>query len=355
MHRLTLLVGAMFALGACGETQEAQTPQEELLRPAKIATAVSGSGQQIKTFPGITEATQKSVLAFRVSGQIIELPVRSGHEIKQGDLIARLDDALYRNTLTDRKATFELAKTELDRQQTLYEQKHVAKSTLDVARSAFQAAKAALKQAQDDVAYTRLTAPYDGVISRIDVDNFQNVQAQEPIVQFESIDNIDVVFNVPESLFLRINEDNTNGGHVLVRFDALPERIFDAWYREHETLPDASTRSFKVTVTMPRPQDLTVLPGMSVNVEVDLSRVLGGMPGVLVPLEAVFEETGQTWVWKLDDANVAHKTEVTAERIEGEGVLVSEGLGDGDRVIAAGVSFVREGQKIRPLVKERGL
>ncbi|WP_135079187.1 efflux RND transporter periplasmic adaptor subunit [Terasakiella sp. SH-1] len=351
----TLAATALF-LTACGGSDETENSKAELVRPAKIAIAQNQAALHEKVFPGVTEATRRSTLAFRVNGQVVELPVRAGQLIKKGDLIARIDDASYRNTLADRHAKYKLAKMEFERQKVLFSQKHVAKSRLDEARSTFEAADAAYKLAKDDVSYTKLTAPYDGMISRIDIDNFQNIQAKEPIVEFQGAKEIDVVFNVPESLFLKLNKDNTNGGHVLVRFDAMPETTFDAWYREHETVPDATTRSFKVTVSMPRPLGLTVLPGMSVTVSVNLSKVFNtNKEGVLIPLEAVFEAEEQTWVWKLDDNNAARKTAVTTSGIEKENIRITDGLTDKDRVIAVGVTYVREGQKVRPIVKERGL
>jgi len=354
-HSVLIIIGIL-ALSACDNGANTNSTGENLVRPAKVAVARTQLGEQNKIFPGVTEATRKSILAFRVSGQVIELPVLSGQILKKGELIARLDDAVYRNTLADRQATYQLTKTDLDRQKTLYAQKHVAKSKLDSAQSKFEAAQAALQQAKDDLAYTRLTAPYDGMIARVDIDNFQNVQAKEPIVQFQGVEKIDIVFNVPESLLLHLNKDNTNDGLVVVRFDSLPERTFNAQYREHEALPDTATRSFKVTVSMPYPKDLTVLPGMSASVLVDISDVYKtDHNGVLIPLEAVFEKDNQTQVWRLDETNAAHQVIVNTVRIQGDDILVDKGLNVGDRVIAAGVTHVQEGQKVRPLVKERGL
>jgi RND family efflux transporter MFP subunit len=288
---------------------------------------------------------------------VVELPVRGGEEMAEGALIARLDDTPYRTILADRQAKYDLARTDFNRQKLLFEKKHVAQAKLDEARSNFQAAEAALKQARDNLGYTRLTTPYDGMVSRVDIDNFQNVEAGSPIVHFQGVGNVDVTFSVPESLFLSLNRDNTNDGHVQVRFDALPDRLFDALYQEHETLPDSATRSYEVTVSMPRPEGLTVLPGMSVTVLVDLSAALnpGGKPGVLVPVEAVFQEAGQTWVWTVDPEDRLRKTAVSDAGIEGEHIRVTEGLADGDRVIAAGVARMQDGQKVRPLVRERGL
>lgn len=357
MKRLGLIVACLVLISACGGDGDQQANQADVIKPAKIAIARSHLYEPVKALPAVTEATQNSQLAFRVSGQLIDFPVRAGQRIKKGEVIARLDDADYLNTLADRKARHQLAQADFERQKTLYEKNHVAKSALDVARSAFKAAAAALNQAQDDVSYTTLYAPYDGRIGRVHVENFENVLAQEPIAQFQSDEDMAVVFNVPERLLVVLNRENTDGGHVTVQFDSLPGRTFDAWYREHETLPDAATQSFKVKVVMQRPEGVNMLPGMTATVFIDLSKVYADQitSTVLVPVEAVFEDQGRTWVWMLDAQNTAHKTAVTTQGIEGDNVRLAEGLTDGARVIAGGVLYVREGQKVRPIVKERGL
>lgn len=352
------LVAALAFLTACN-AEEDKSSAESLVRPAKVVEAIGNSSEQFRDFPGITEAARRSMLAFRVGGQVIELPVRAGQLLEKGQLIARLDDADYRNILADRKAKYELAKTDFERQKKLFAQKHIAESRLDSARSNFQAAEAAYRQSRDDVGYTRLTAPYDGVISRLDIDNFQNVRAQEGVAQFQGAEQIHVVFNVPESIFLQLNQENQERDAqipVLVRFDAAPDQVFEAFYKEHETVPDAATRSFAVTVAMPLPDSLTVLPGMSVTASVNFARMLDiQQQGVVVPLEAVFEEAGTRWVWKLDAENKARKTVVTVGDIDGSQIRIESGLGERDRVIAVGVTYIREGQEVRPIVKERGL
>ncbi|MBO6826749.1 MAG: efflux RND transporter periplasmic adaptor subunit [Sneathiella sp.] len=347
-----LLVGLGGCLADEGQQQQAK---QDVVRPAKIIKVSSGAGPKLKTFPGITEASEKSELAFRVSGQIAELPVRAGQALKKGDLIARLDDASYQNVLADRKANYDLTRIELERRKKLQQKNHVSKSTLDIARTNFESARAALKQAQDDLRYTRLLAPYDGMVSRTLVENFENIQAKQTVVLFQGNDNIDISFNVPEDLLLRMNSETTRG-QVLVRFDSIPDRTFNAFYKEHETLPDQATRSFRVVVTMPMPIGITALPGMSVNVVVDTSEIIDRkVATVKVPVEAVFEAEGETWVWQLKPDNTVFKTHVEVDRIDGDSILLANGLIEGTRIIAAGVSHIRDGQTVREMSKERGL
>lgn len=355
MKRILVLMGiTLFSLSAC-DSQETGS-QEEVVRPVKIAQVQSASLSRERIFPGITEATRKATLAFRVSGQVVELPIHAGQRLKEGDLIARLDASVYQNTLLDRKAKYELAKTEYNRQKVLFEQKHVAKSRLDEAYSTFEAAHAAYKLAEDDVAYTKLHAPYDGVVSRKLIDNFQNVQAKEPVVQFQGADAIDITFDVPESLFQRLTRQNTGDEIIRVRFDTKPDQLYLAKYSEHETLPDSETRSFKVTATMAMPTDLTVLQGMSVDVIVDVSSILEqGLSGFLIPLEAVFDVDNVQYVWVVGPEGRVEKRKITVADLMEDQIRITDGLKEGEQVVAVGVSYISEGQKVRPLVKERGL
>ena len=362
---LSILMTGLVAIMITGPTivtaltnEEKPVEVDRFARPAKIATARKADFQFYKTFPGVTEASRNSVLAFRVAGQIEDLPVRSGQSLKEGQLIARLDDVPYRNIVESRQASFDLAQTQLTRTQALFDKKHVAKAALDGAKAEFAAAEVALKSAKEDVDYTRLVAPYDGVIARIDAERYQNVAAGMTVVNFQGVENVDFVFNVPEKLFLQFNPKMLTARPTFdIQFDAIPELQFVATYKEHDELPDTVTRSFKVTATMPRPDDLTILPGMSVSVSVNVGVVhsLIQTEGVLVPLEAVFEEDGKRWVWKVNKDNQTEKTEVSVLGIEDASIRITSGLSDGDKVVAIGVAYVTEGMKVRPLQKEGGL
>lgn len=364
MIRKLLMIGlSTLILAGCKDgvfdaIAEEPVQEDPFARPAKIATARKVAFTFYKTFPGVTAASRNSILAFRVGGQISDLPIHAGQQLKKGDVIAKLDDTPYRNVVAQRQATFDLAKIQLTRTESLFEKKHVAKAALDSAKATYAGADVALKMANEDVGYTVLHAPYDGVVAKVNVERYQNVAAGASIVQFQGHDNIDIVFNVPEKLLLLFNPlNNPLRPAFEIRFDALPSKHFTALYKEHDALPDSVTRSFKVTATMPTPKELTILPGMSVNVRADVAGITApkGAGGVLVPLEAVFEDAGKRWVWKVDAQNQARKTEVKVFGLEDGSVRILEGLEDGDRLVAVGIAHVAEGMKLRAYQKERGL
>jgi len=357
IYAVVFLCSLALSLGGCNEASEDQSDKADLVRPVKVTTVITAKNSSIKTFPGVTEATRKSTLAFRVSGLVEDLSVKAGQVVKTGDTIARLDQTPYRNIVNDREAKHDLAQAKFNRQKELLQKEITAQASLDEAEASLKASRVALDIAEDDLRFTKLVSPYDGIIAKVHIDNHQNVKANEPIVELQGNRNIDILFNVPEAIF--IAGDTRKADLVLfhVRFNSQPKRVFKAHYRKHDSIPDEATRSYKVVVGMPLPNNLTVLPGMSVTVEVDLSDIYAHTPDsdVLIPIEAVFEEAGKTFVWGLDDNNVCHKTAVTMERIEGVLVRISQGLAPGQRIVSTGVSHIYEGLTVRPLSRERGL
>jgi RND family efflux transporter MFP subunit len=358
ISRLVPLLGTALLLSSCGSGKPPMAPTQAPARPAKIVTVAVDGGELHRTFPGTLRAARRSELAFRVSGQLMALPAQAGMRVEKGQLLGRLDDADFRNQLADREAKFQLAKTQHAKVAKLIDKHYTTQADLDEVVANLKAARAALELARDNLNYTELHAPFDGVVGHVAVENHQAVKAQAPVLQLQSDASLDVVFSVPESLLTSLRRiEDPSQICAQVRFNARPEKVYRACYKEHDSLPDPFTRTYTVVHTMAAVEDFPVLPGMAVNVEVDLSGLLSERPrvGVRVPLGAIFEEGGRRWAWRLDEEMRVRRTEVQTGDIRGESLRVVAGLVAGDRIVAAGVSRLREGMQVRPLVKERGL
>lgn len=341
------------------DSSDAQTEQKVPARPAKIVAAVSSQQEARREFPATIEASKHSNLAFRVSGQLQKLPVQAGDQVKKGQMLAQLDQADYRNALADRQARYDLAKTQFDQIKALIAKKYASKTRLDEARAGLKAASAALSSARDNLSYTTLKAPFDGVVARVDVDNFQPVQAQSTVIRLQDAGGeLEVQFSVPESLVSRWNtQAKISSLCGMVRLDSLPGQGFKACYKKHDSVPDNVTRTYRVVFAMPNKEGLPILPGMSVNLDLNLDGFLRHQPDqnlVSLPLEAVFDRSGRQYVWQVNDQMQAVLKEVTPVRVVGSQILL-EGLEAGEQIIAAGVDFVQAGQSVYPLKKERGL
>ena len=352
------IIGFSVLLAACSEKPSPNVAAAEVVRPAKLYVAQSAKESAKRVYPGTIEASRQSNLAFRVGGQLKTLPAKPGMQFKQGDVLATLDDADYRNALKDRQAKFKLAKSQYDKIIELSKQDYTSSSNVDEAEANLRASEAALSTAEDNLKHTRLLAPFNGVIAHVDIENHQVVSPNQTVLQLRGDENLDVRFGVPEALLGKLRRVESPVGLCgQVRFNAYPNNTYKACFKEYESAPDRVTRSYSVTFTMPQILDFPVLPGMAVNIEIDLSAILKDKfsEGVTVPLESVFELDGKTLVWRVDSDMRVHKTEVTVESVGNGYLLIREGLQANDTVVAAGVSYLQENQQIKPLVKERGL
>ena len=352
----------LLSLASCTK-DEGPKVKEEIVRPAKIITV--GKGEQgVRTFPAEVKASDRSELAFRINGVLKQLPVKAGDVVKRGQLLAQVDQTDYKLRLEDRKAKYDLAKVQYERADKLVKDRLIPIADFDRAKSTFLASQADYKLAQQDMDYTSLRAPFDGRISRVLVKNFENVQAKQPIMVIQTEDSIDLEVYVPESIMVRVRERPTEKRTgVEVRFDQYPDKVFRAFSKEFDTEADPKTQAYRVLLTMKKPDGLRLLPGMTATVFADMSVIMSDNEGhVLLPVEAVFAAEDQPvnsedrFVWKYDpNTQQVTRTAVRVGEITTNGIIVTSGLTKDEQVVAAGVHFLKEGQKVRPMVRERGL
>jgi len=357
-----LLLPVITLMSAC---QEVQTTNDQgkspLVRPAKIVSVLSSGLSFNRTYPGTLEAAEKAELAFRVSGQVSSLPARAGLRVKKGELLARLDDTDYRNSFDERKARFDLANIQHQQSKKLFKQKLSSQLQSDQSAAELKSAQAALDQARTNVDYTELLAPFDGVVAQVDIQNFQTVQAMSPIIKLQNDIALDIQFSVPETIIsqLRRVEDPEVIESICgkVSFSAHPGRTFKACHKEHESIPDPVTRNYSAVFSLKSISELSLLPGMTASIEIDFTPFLADQNNqiLFVPIESVFEKDGKQWVWKVDEESRAQIQEITPGRFENDLLEIKSGLSVQDKIIAAGVSFVRQGLQVKPLTKERGL
>ena len=352
----------LLSLMACTKDEGPQV-KAEVVRPAKIVTVGQG-GNGIRSFPAEVKAADRSELAFRVMGELRQLPVKAGDKVKQGQLLAQLDQTDYKLRLDDREAKYTLAKAQYERADKLVKDRLIPVSDYDKAKSAFLAAKADLNLAEQDMEYTTLRAPYDGRISRVMVKNFENIKFKQPVMVIQTEGFVDLEIYVPEDIIsrARLRPDEARQP-VDVRFDQYPDKVFKSTLKEYDTEADPKTQAYRVLLTMKTPEGVQVLPGMSATVSADMRRIMGkDADQIVLPVEAVFAAEDQPltneerYVWKYDPASQqVSRTTVEVGELTSNGILIASGLSSGDQVIAAGVHFLKEGQKVRPMIKERGL
>lgn len=209
LKTLAVSVSLAFAgltLFGCGQepTQLEMASKETrpTVRPA-LTEVVSATRGDHLIFNGVVRAAERAELAFRVGGRLTELLVSEGDKVKKGQLLARLDSRDATTALASAKLELNNTEAEFLRAKAIYDKsKAISKSQLDEITTRYNLAKNRRDEAQRQLDYTRIEAPFDGIIGRRYVDNFVQMQANNPVFTLHNIDDLEVVIHIPDSVML---------------------------------------------------------------------------------------------------------------------------------------------------------
>ena len=333
----------------CGEEVSEAPP---VIKPVKTIT-VSGFGEGEITFPATVEAGEKLLMSFRVPGRIIELPVREGEEIRKGQLIAKLDPLDYQIKVNEARAEYNKAKADLQRYQKLYEKDAVPLADLDLRISQRDVAKARLEEAEMNLSYTYMRAPFTGNIGRRYVENYMDVNANEPIVDLNDVTNVEVKIDVPESI---ISLTRTRGDKldlkIFAEYETAPGKQYPLTIKEVSNRADPLTQTFEVTFIMPQPDDIALLPGMNalVRLEATLKKNADFKTRIMIPAFAVMgADDGSSYVWIVDRSDMTvHKKRIELGQMTGQdNIFITDGLIGGELLVVAGMKSLQEGMKVQ--------
>jgi RND family efflux transporter MFP subunit len=347
-------------------------PEKEIIRPVRAVKVQDAEEFQRSWNPGRAKATQEIDLAFRVDGPLIERPVDVGTVVQKGDLVARIDPRDFEVALDRAKgelsralATAERAKTEYERERSIFQEDPGATSKTTVARKReqrdsalanVQTYRASVSAAEDALQYTYLRAPFDGRVVATYVENYEDVRAKQPVVRIVDTSKIEMVVNIPERLITVAPYVRD----VRIRFDAYPDREFKGTIKEIGTEASQTTRTYPITLIMDQPEDVRIEAGMAGKAtagEMELPEVERA-GGVIVPVGAVFSPDTETrdYVWVVEPGEsgigTVSRRKVEAGKLSNSGQLIESGLTRGEWIVTAGVHSLKEGQKVRLLPHE---
>lgn len=349
IKRIGWLVSAVLvaAISGCGDS-EVLDEHVEVSRPVPIQLVETSGATSNLRFPGRVRAAQRADLTFNVPGQIIQLPVEEGQLIEQGELVAQLDDANYKNHMRSALAKYNKAQTDYRRVEQLWQRSQaVAKAEVDKQRTAMDVAQAEYALAKKDFDDTRLLAPFSGVVTKRYVENFSNVQDKEPIISLQDLNNLEIVINVPERVVR--NTPKQLAGYAV--FADQPELLLPVTLKSFSSDSDQQTQSYEVVVALEPGYELKILPGMSVDI-VPKQILEGEAAGqVKVPLQAIYSSAdNSTGVWVVNpDTSRVRLQKVELGTVLGSEVVVTQGLVGGEQIVTAGVSQLRDAMLVRPL------
>jgi len=336
----------MLLISACDNNVE---PTSEPIRTVRVETVSANNTLLQRRFVGRIDAVSTVDLSFQVPGRMIDLPAQEGLLIPKGQLIAALDRQDYQLAFEQSEAQYNLAKLDVIRKRNLLKSGSLPKAMLDQAETTFTVSQVALKTAKRNLAYTRIVAPFDALVSQRLIDNYTNVGAYQPIVRVQDLTELRVRINIPEQM-VKLLEKTADFKAVAI-FKDRPRQRFPLTYREHITEAGSVAQTFEVVFGLAREKNKHVLPGMTVAVIISKNEGAEA-PKFAIPVSAIdYDAQGKPRVWIFDEqSKTVTPKSVVLGTIRKSKIPVLSGLHAGDQIVTAGAHLLRDGLTVRRFV-----
>ncbi len=339
-RRVLSLTIFMVVLSACGHESK---DEQKSIPPVRVKTqTVSDNGVDVaSSYSGTVEEDSGTVVSFSATGTIKTLPISEGDRVKTGQLIGTLDDGTLRNAYEIALSTLEQAKDAYNRMKILHDANSLpdikwveVESKLRQAESAAKIAKIALDDA-------KLYAPVSGVVSEKMASVGQTVAPGIPIVKIVNIQSVKVGIPIPEGEISAI----PNGATATIKVKTSGEETYQGILVEKAVVANPLSRSYVAKFKVDNKEG-RLLPGMICEVTLNQD---SNVEGVILPVSSVLlAADNSNFVW-LDSAGVARKRVVTPGEMVPEGILITSGLKNGDKVIVAGTEKVSQNTKVESI------
>jgi RND family efflux transporter MFP subunit len=301
------------------------------------------------TLSPFNEATLKA----KVAGELIQVAVREGESVKQGQVLARIDQTEVQARLAAREADVAAARAQLiwaDKNRTtqnaLLDKKFISQNAYDNIQSNYDVAVAKLRSAEAELVVARkslgdsvLVAPFPGIVAQRHVQPGERVPLDAKVITVVNLARLELEAAVPAVEISRLRA----GQQVTFRIDGFGERAFGGRIERINPSTQSGSRSINVYVVIDNPEGV-LRGGLFAQGTVSLERVEGAL---VVPASAVREEIGQTFVYAIEGGLVKRKN-VTVGAADASGrVQVLRGLAAGERIVRVNLGALRDGAGAR--------
>ncbi len=349
---LVFLFASIGFLGSCSNDRRVIAGAPENVGKLSIITAQMSTLPDLLETVGTVQAAQTSLLASQVMGTIIEVRVREGDRVQGGQVVAVIDDAQPKAALdravaaaaaawqevTVSDSDLTLAESTLKRYQSLYEERIVSsqefdeikareqstRARRDLARADLEHAKAEVTQAQTTLNYTRIRAPFDGVVTERKADSGTLASPGMPIFTVEDVRHyrLEVAVNERDLRYVR------TGGQVSVAIEALDNAELKGKVVQIVPAADPASRAFLVKIELPT--DTRLRSGLFGRAQFPR----GERQALLIPRSAVVERGQLQGVFVLDQNKVASLRYVTLGKSIGSEIEALTGIQGGEWLVA---------------------
>ncbi len=382
INRIIIFCTCIMTISSCSESNTKDTTTR--IKPVKYVTVRSTDVNESQSFTGLAKSQREAQLSFKVSGTLNAVKVKVGEKVQKGQILAVLDASDYQVSynaslagIDNSKAQVENAQAQLEnarsalvtaesnykRYEKLYETNSISISEFEQAKSSCKSAQAnykavntqiaaaqsalrssqsQTKSASNQVSYTRMTAPFSGIITEINIEPNELAAQGQPIMVINSEGKPDIEVGIPEKNIASVKPNQ----EVIVTFNTLKDVQLKG--AVHEIGYNAIGNTYPVTVRM-KENDARIRPGMPAIAKFIFSDQEENGESILVPSSAIGEDNQGRYVYIISedkDEYICKRRAVKVGKVHDANFEVLDGLSGGEMIVSAGLNMLQDGMLV---------
>ena len=334
-----VLVGAIKKESALIAANKAAAVQQE--KPPTNAVTLTLSPTTIKdriNLPGSIKPWTRLQLMSKLGGTITDVLVQDGDRVQKGDVLAHIESKDYEIALTRAEAAYKLAKSEYDRDKSIYDKGVIPASTLDANKTSMQTAMADYENAKLLYSRTTVTSPMDGIIRRMDAKIGLQLSVGDPIAEILEIDRLKGVIGIPESDVLAVRKLD----EVEISIQALNNKKISAKVHFLSPSPETIARIYNLELEIDN-KSADIFSGMFIRADIVKETFHNS---IAVPFYSVISRNDEQFVY-VEENGIAKKRHVRLGIMEKWMVQITDGLQAGDKLLVEGHRDVENNQPVK--------
>ena len=333
-RHLILAFAVCLTAVACGRSEKKSETKVVKVHALEVK---NGSMPCSHEYVGTVEGSAASELSFSTAGRVTAVYVKEGQQVRKGTLLASVDKTTATSSYKMAQATLDQARDGYARAKQVHDQGSLPEVKWVEIQTDVQKAESMYEIAQQNLADCDLYAPHDGTVDSRSVERGTSVVPYQPVMRLLDLSHLYVRISVPDVDITKIHNGDT--AQVFLSSMADGDAPIAAIVEEQAISADRVSHGYSVRLRLTgHPKG--VLPGMVGRVRFAQEEIQGRME---IPNRAVqLTHEGERYVWVANEG-VAQRRKVTIADLSRTGVLVSEGLREGDLVVTDGMSKISNG------------
>ncbi len=332
-----LLIIQLFIVG-CGQKNTAETEvYDEKITNVEYYNIEPSEFEEKITLPMVVLPYREVNLGITNGGSVTNIFVDKGHTVKEGDVLLKTDDTIFKASYEMAEANLEYQENEFARYKKLFEDKSISEAQFDAAKLAFAQARSNYEISKKNYDNTTLKAPFSGIVTTKNVEIGDILAPGTPAFRIIDMSRVRVQTGIPEKYI----GDFKNGNKVSISIDAIPGREFVGTINFISPEADTNVRTFLAEIIIDNKNGL-IKAGVMGNADI-LQNIYEN--SILIPINSLIETQNGRIVFVLKEGDIVEERHV---EIIGENELMVQvtGLNPGEKVIAKGQYDIINGERV---------